>query len=228
MISEYLPTVEENTTKQTQKCRERDEPRPVCLGWYLQLKGSYYLTRTLKQSTHLHHYIQTSWWEFVWQCMESPSYMYIYNIFTYTIYIGTWTRELDHSPLHVAQNNHTATLGVTTVIPGFGEHREEMIPVVRIDLHDNRTNALLKRFKGLFHPIYWCSFYFVWSSMQIVFFFLPFITNVSTFQTLRLRFNVFSLKQKSSLKMFGNQINDNMPSQTKKNGHSCQKSKRLF
>lgn len=82
------PTVG-NTTKQKKLSTEHDECHSVCLNWYLQVK-CIYLTCTLKQWMHLHHYIQTSGclWDSAWSCHHT----YIYNIFTYTIYICTWTR----------------------------------------------------------------------------------------------------------------------------------------
>lgn len=87
------PTVEKST-KQIQFCvlkkmSHRSGSPSVCLDQYLQVKCSFYPC-ILKQSMHLHHYIQTSWClcDSAWSCHHT----YIYNIFTYTIYISTWTR----------------------------------------------------------------------------------------------------------------------------------------
>lgn len=68
MISDALtkrPIVEKHYKTNQMLWTEQDESQSVCLNQYLQVKYSFffclfYLTCTLKQSMHLHRYIQTS------------------------------------------------------------------------------------------------------------------------------------------------------------------------
>lgn len=64
MVSDALTKGQtvENTTKQIQLSTEHEESQSVSIcHQYLQVKCSFYLTCTLEESLHLHHYIQTSW-----------------------------------------------------------------------------------------------------------------------------------------------------------------------